>query len=114
MFAIYQPKQFTHRPLDYMTSTDPRVVVDRDVKFFHGSAMFTPEMFEHYQNVAMIDAPNLEAVFHVGNVGPEERITRLAPMHSISVGDIVLGSDGYFMCDPMGWTQLEINTAEAA
>lgn len=114
MFAIYQPKRFTHRPTDYFQSTDPRVIVDRDVKFFRGSECFTPEMFEHYVHVSNIDAANLEQVFHIGNMGPEERIERLAPMHSISIGDIVLGDGGYFMCDPMGWTPIEINVAEAA
>ena len=33
-------------------------------------------------------------MFHVGNMGPEELIERFAPMHSLSVGDIVEGTDG--------------------
>ena len=47
-----------------------------------------------YDHVADIEATDLEDVFHVGNVGPEEAITRHAPMHSISVGDVIEYDDG--------------------
>ena len=48
-----------------------------------------------YEKVAEIEANDLEHVFHVSNAPydreeNEARITRLAPMHSISVGDIVV------------------------
>ena len=49
-----------------------------------------------YDMVSTIDANDLEDVFHIGNMGPEEKITRLLPMHSISVGDIVQAPDGLF------------------
>ena len=48
----------------------------------------------YYTHVSNITALNLEGVFHVGNMGPEELIERLAPMHSLSVGDIVENTDG--------------------
>ena len=48
----------------------------------------------YYTHVSNITADSLEGVFHVGNMGPEELIERLAPMHSLSVGDIVEGADG--------------------
>jgi|TARA_B110000037_G_scaffold38379_1_gene47262 hypothetical protein len=48
----------------------------------------------YYTHVSNITALDLEGVFHVGNMGPEELIERLAPMHSLSVGDIVEGADG--------------------
>lgn len=47
-----------------------------------------------YEQVAVIEAADLEGVFHIGNMGPEEKITRLAPMHSVSVGDVVVDEDG--------------------
>lgn len=49
----------------------------------------------YYVKVAEIEANDLEHVFHISNSGQaEENITRLAPMHSISVGDIVVdGND---------------------
>ena len=43
----------------------------------------------YYTHVSNITADNLEGVFHVGNMGPEENIERFLPMHSVSVGDIV-------------------------
>ena len=47
-----------------------------------------------YTKVAEVVADDLEHVFEVGNIGPEDRITRLDKMHSISVGDIVADADG--------------------
>ena len=56
------------------------------------------EAFEkgYYEHVSNITADSLEGVFHVGNMGPEENIERFAPMHSLSVGDVVLDEDGVF------------------
>jgi len=48
----------------------------------------------YYTHVSNITTEGLEGVFQVGNIGPEEQIERLAPMHSVSVGDIVEGEDG--------------------
>jgi hypothetical protein len=49
---------------------------------------------DFYKHVADIEAGGLEDVFRIGNIGPEESITRYAPMHSISVGDVVENSGG--------------------
>ena len=43
----------------------------------------------YFSNVANITAATLEGVFHTGNIGPEENIERLKPMHSVSVGDVI-------------------------
>ena len=43
-----------------------------------------------YEHVCDIEADHLDHVFEIGNVGPEQRITRHAPMHSISVGDVIV------------------------
>ena len=48
----------------------------------------------YYTHVSNINALGLESVFQVGNMGPDELIERLAPMHSLSVGDMVEGPDG--------------------
>ena len=53
-------------------------------------------LFDH---VANIEAPDLNAVFHIGNVGPWDKVEYLENkfgrnMHSISVGDIVEEPDG--------------------
>lgn len=47
-----------------------------------------------FTDVALIEAEDLEDVFRIGNIGPEDNIQRLAPMHSVSVGDIVVDEDG--------------------
>ena len=48
-----------------------------------------------YKTVAYIEADDLEQVFHIGNMGPEDRITRIArSMHSVSVGDVIVEEDG--------------------
>jgi hypothetical protein len=52
---------------------------------------FSKGYFEHVSNIT---ANSLEGVFEVGNIGPEENIERLAPMHSVSVGDVVEDMDG--------------------
>ena len=47
-----------------------------------------------YTHVSNITADSMEKVFEIGNIGPEENIERLAPMYSVSVGDIVEDEDG--------------------
>lgn len=47
-----------------------------------------------YVKVAEIEANDFEEVFEIGNMGPEEKITRITRMHSVSVGDIVKREDG--------------------
>jgi hypothetical protein len=47
-----------------------------------------------YEVVADIEADSLSDVFEIGNIGPENKITRKAPMHSLSVGDIIICESG--------------------
>ena len=58
---------------------------DKDVKPLVAEA-FEKGYFEHVSNITATD---LNGVFHVGNMGPEENIERFLPMHSLSVGDVV-------------------------
>ena len=48
----------------------------------------------HYDKVCEIDAEDLNEVFEIGNIGPEDKITRLGRMHSISVGDAIRVEEG--------------------
>ncbi len=60
-----------------------------------------------YNEVAVIDAENFDNVFQIGNIGPEENITRKAPMHSVSVGDIIRREDGVTkFVAPFGFTSI--------
>ena len=51
-------------------------------------------MHDCYTKVAEVVADDLEHVFEVGNIGPEDRIERFEKMTSISVGDIIADADG--------------------
>lgn len=46
--------------------------------------------FFNYDVVCEIDADDLDQVFQIGNIGPQEKINRVADrMHSVSVGDVI-------------------------
>jgi len=105
--------------IDHLNSVDwggdfgdyPELAILRDVSFHGGSEGFESWMFEYYRNVANVEASGLEEVFHVGNgYGDQDKIVRVDRMHSMSVGDIAFCHDTnvYFMCDPEGWTAVDI------
>lgn len=48
----------------------------------------------YYTHVANITAEYYDQVFEIGNIGPEQNIERIARMHSISVGDMIIAEDG--------------------
>lgn len=73
---------------------------------FRGSKGFNPEFFQCYKAVAQMDCADLEDAFEIGNIGPERKITRLAPMHSVSVGDILEQNGQFFMVDSFGFEQV--------
>ena len=91
----------------------PELAIQRDVKFSGGSEGFSSWMSKYFVAVSDIDAGDLEGVFHVGNMGPEEKINRRSKMHSVSVGDVVrCNRTGTFhMVDGCGFTQLLSFTA---
>jgi hypothetical protein len=70
--------------------------------------VLTASNLKMIQHVATIDATTLREVFDIGNIGPEEAITRLAPMRSISVGDLVydIAEGKMWFCNRRGWTQV--------
>lgn len=48
----------------------------------------------YYTHVANITAEDIDHVFEIGNIGPEQNIERISQMHSISVGDMIIADDG--------------------
>lgn len=48
----------------------------------------------YYDHVANITSDSLAGVFHIGNMGPEHSIERLARMSSVSVGDLIIDEGG--------------------
>ena len=86
----------------------PEVEIQLNVSFSGGSDGFKSWMSEYYNPVCNIDASDLDGVFHIGNMGPEESIERLDRMHSVSVGDVIRDNElgTYYMVDGVGFTQL--------
>ena len=60
-----------------------------------------------YEIVCEIEAADLDEVFEIGIVGPEDNIVRLDRMHSVSVGDVIRDDRGRcFVVSPVGFTRL--------
>ena len=64
-----------------------------DTPFSYGRGFDPVANIAHYEHVADLDASDLNEAFQIGNIGPEEAYTRHKPMHSISVGDILVLED---------------------
>mgnify|MGYP001161126234 CR=1 FL=1 len=74
----------------------PKHKLKLDMSFNDNVAELAKEAMDkgYYTHVSNIEAEGLEGVFEVGNIGPESAITRLAPMHSVSVADVVETPEG--------------------
>ena len=82
--------------------------ITRDVGCF-GSERWEPVMASKFNLVAECEASNLEDVFHMGNgYGDQSKFTKVANMHSLSVGDLVecVDTGDVMMVDPAGWTAI--------
>jgi hypothetical protein len=56
-----------------------------------------------------VDLTTLNQVFDIGNIGPESSIKRLAPMHSVSVGDVIVDETGRGVyVAPLGFKPLDV------
>ena len=80
----------------------------REATLFRPSADAILDAWDHYETAAYIKAADLDEVFQIGNIGPEDNIERMGPMHSISVGDVIVDT-GYnvaWYVDSFGFGQL--------
>ncbi len=69
----------------------------------------------YYTKVANIEAEDYNQCFEIGNIGPEQNITRLGRMSSLSVGDVIVGEDGTVaVIAPMGFVAFSFNPKMAA
>ena len=72
------------------------------------SSAFKPgDHLDKYVHVADLDAETLNEAFEVGNIGPEEKYTRFADMHSVSVGDILEKDGEKFIVARRGFDSLK-------
>ena len=80
----------------------------RDLYFM--SAKEIAEISDEYRMVALVNAKTLDDVFTVGNVGPESKIERVEPMHSVSVGDIIQDviDDKTFVVAKYGFEEIDM------
>jgi len=62
--------------------------------FMYGMGFDVNANLDKYVHVADLDADSLNEAFEIGNIGPEDRYTRYARMHSVSVGDILVEETG--------------------
>lgn len=79
-FSIYQLRGSENRDTRF------------DVQFGENPKEIALKAFKEnrYTFVAEIEAVDLNHCFQVGNIGPEENITRRGPMASLSVGDVLI------------------------
>lgn len=105
LFTVYQPN------LDKFVKDGnfvSREMADKHFKITRGDV--TPSDLRNLYGtpVCTIKAKNLDEVFEIGNIGPEEKITRLNKMHSVSVGDIIDDSTTgkRYIVSPLGFKAL--------
>ena len=73
-----------------------------------GSSFNIDEHINKYVHVADLAVDTLDDAFEVGNIGPESKYTRHKPMHSISVGDILVDENNKpFVVAPTGFDELD-------
>jgi len=71
------------------------------------SSNFVKNGFNYFNHVASITATDLNEVFEIGNIGPDNKILKLDKMHSISVGDVIENESGFrFLVQSFGFKNL--------
>lgn len=106
--AIYQVFQIQLSKEDLRQGDDnersPRMIANFETWAGRPESAIKLGMFKR---VCEIEAKDIDQVFEIGNLGPERAITRLAPMHSISVGNVIFTPEAkYMICDSIGWREL--------
>ena len=87
----------------------PRIKAYFDRSF---ESSFKAENFQYYTHVANVDVDGFEQAFEAMNLWDvyrdNDRVEKLGPCSSMSVGDIVADHDGkLYRCASFGFTQLE-------
>lgn len=88
--------------------TTPRIQAYLSRSF---DSMFKAENFQHYTHVANVDVDGFEQAFRAMNLWEEDenfdRVERLVPCSSMSVGDIVADHDGtLYRCASFGFERI--------
>ena len=94
----------------YQVNSENHKAMYPETPFSYGIGMFDPiKNIDKYEHVADLDVQDLNEAFEVGNIGPESKYTRHKPMHSISVGDILVESnDGLYITSIVASTGFDV------
>lgn len=94
----------------YQVNSENHKAMYPETPFSYGIGMFDPiKNIDKYEHVADLDVADLNEAFQVGNIGPESKYTRHKPMHSISVGDILVESnDGLYITSIVASTGFDV------
>ena len=76
---------------------------------FDNKTELTDEEIGYFKPVCIIHCRTVDEVFHIGNMGPENQIDRLAQMHSVSVGDVIVNNENNqaYLVQPVGLTKIK-------
>lgn len=111
-YDLYQIKAATATPAADKAKID--MMMDFSDNKIGGIARDAWDKF-FYTRVATLDAKDYNDAFEVGNIGPEEKITRYASLSSASVGDILIGEDGTIaVIANIGFIQIGYSAVHAA
>ena len=92
----------------YQVNSDNHKAMYPETPFAYGMGKFDPVAnIDKYEHVGNLDVEDINEAFHVGNVGPEDKYTRFKPMHSISVGDILVHNDKVSIVASFGFDTLD-------
>ena len=83
---------------------------------FNGTTVLECMKSGEYQLVAELECDTLDEAFEMGNIGPEDKIKRHAPMHSVSVGDVLTmdGDENVYVVASFGFDNLGRRLEETA
>lgn len=86
----------------------PKFEAKSDMHFADDIAVRAADALDsgYYTHVADIEADDLDAVFEIGNIGPEENIERHGRMSSVSVGDIITTTETSYVVAPIGFKEI--------
>lgn len=109
MIKVYQI-QLTNEEVDMINSGETS---DRIKAYFDRSfdGTFKAENFQYYTHVANVDTNNMESAFEVMNIWEEsidfDRLEKIVPCSSMSVGDILEYDGQLYRCASFGFALLE-------
>lgn len=113
MITIYQIK-ITNAQIDAFNAgrSAPSIEAKRTLMF--GASKFTPDMLQHFTEVARVDTNDLEEAFELTNLWEDtSKVQKFTQMSSTSVGDIFLKGDSFYMVDNFGFVALRLFNDEA-